>query len=239
MLGHLSASPTPGVLDGPAEFARGVAAFRESSARHARLSEVSFTLESESRSSSGAATQRVGVPMTRFEKRDLPCNCCDLIYEIEIDINLATPFQCGSCQGHRDASTPEAQLERFKAHEVLHKARVNEVMDWADACEAKMKSAYHTRGRALAVLNDINGVHDLRSDGLCRCGQRNCKVAKLITGDRVMFGLVRDYDRREQERLRRLESDDYWDYVDEWDDKIDPQVVTPRRPGTAWSADAS
>ena len=87
----------------------------------------------------------------------------------------------------------------------------------------KMHWALRSCDRTIQVLRRINDMHELRSDGSCKCKQpKGCKIAELLN-DRGLQELIRrvdDYEDRERERqriiedlLRRGDLDDFDDLV--------------------------
>ena len=67
----------------------------------------------------------------------------------------------------------------------------------------KMHSALRSRDRTIHVLRQINDMHELRSDGICKCGKpKGCKIGALLN-DRGVQQLIRRVDEHEAEQRDR------------------------------------
>ena len=170
------------------------------------------------------------VPMALIEKTYI-CNCCGGAYNIDLDKNDPTPFQCSWCVPHRDNDlTFDGLRAILESHKLLYQQNSAELGEELSAAKSRVSSTYHVRGLALEVLNDINAIHNLRANGLCSCNVKSCRVGALIDGNKIISNLVRAYDKRVQRQLREEAS---LDRYDEWDRFIDIDSATRPRPPIA------
>jgi hypothetical protein len=165
-----------------------------------------------------------------LEWKHYTCNCCGVSYEVELERYSPTPFQCDGCLPHRDAATQQELLAQREDHKRLWALNMEEMQDRIEKAERRTESVYHTRGLALAALNQINATHAMRPDGSCSCRVKSCKVGPILAEDRLLASVIRAYDAREQRRLARIRREEGWDeYAAEWDGFIDERVVTPAK----------
>lgn len=163
-----------------------------------------------------------------MELKTYTCNCCGMLYDEELEKYISAPFQCSACRHHRDADTVEALIAQGRDHRQLWDQYAEDLRELVAEAQRRASSTYHVRGLALEVLNRINAAHDLRPNGSCSCGVKACKVGPTIMGNRLLAGVIRDYDTREQKKLARIRKEESWDeHADEWDQFIDERIITP------------
>ena len=149
------------------------------------------------------------------------CTCCTLDHSEQLDFNEPVPTICAQCRAHAGAEVWSLR-ERDRVHIELWREREQRAF-------ARMRSAYGSRATALRALSQINDIHELRSDGLCKCRNKQCRVGAILAAPNVNR-LVDDYFKAEEKRLRELRYTDEDEWADEWDTIIPPSTVNPPQP---------
>ena len=142
------------------------------------------------------------------------CSCCELMQPPHLDqFGIQTPV-CGSCISHQDE---DAALKRTRKHEQLLRERIDAAGKAAQEAyrdrskyKEKMHHAYESRDRAARYLARINDQHELRADGPCSCGKRECATAATIY-ERWPQDMIRRHDEAERQLKAGVDLVDAWD----------------------------
>lgn len=128
------------------------------------------------------------------------CTCCDLLHK------AVGGGLCSICAYHQSSEINQT-AKRHREHETLLRERFAAASEWARDADAerkefgqKMHWALKSRDRTISVLRKINDMHELRSDGSCKCRTpKGCKIAELLD-DRRLQQLIRRVDDHEAEQ---------------------------------------
>jgi translation initiation factor IF-2 len=131
------------------------------------------------------------------------CACCDLMQRANPDqFGIQSPV-CRSCQSHQGE---DAKLKRAEKHVELLRERMDDAGKAAqkayrdrDLYKEKMRHAFTSRDRAARYLAQINDQHQMRGDGVCSCGKRECTTAKTVY-ESWPQEMIRRHDAAERER---------------------------------------
>ena len=144
------------------------------------------------------------------------CPCCGLLH-----VTCGATGFCSICSYHQSPEIHQT-AKRHREHEEMLRKRLKAASEWASAADEERKNfgqkmhwALKSRDRTIKVLRQINDMHELRSDGSCKCRiPRGCKIAVLLD-DRGIQQLIRrvdDYeaDQQAKERMwREIQRDPY------------------------------
>lgn len=134
--------------------------------------------------------------------RKVKCECCELTVPERLasaDRNaygLVRGWICRQCNEHR--ADP---LRKAQEHEEEVRVRwgetcdeLNDALDQVDKYRDKMKAAFRSRDNVLQQLEKIRRWHGETGHG-CKCGKRNCEVARIVDADWITEHIDRMHQR--------------------------------------------
>lgn len=132
------------------------------------------------------------------------CSCCGLLQPWVGGKGL-----CSVCSYHQSNEINQT-VKRHQEHEVMLRERLTAASEWAANADAerkefgqKMHWALKSRDWSIRVLRQINDMHELRSNGSCKCKKpKACKIAELLD-DRGLQELIRRVDEHEAKQRER------------------------------------
>lgn len=110
------------------------------------------------------------------------CDCCLLLFD-----RAYNDGHCTTCKYHQSSEINQT-AKRHREHEEMLRERLEAASKWASKADAerrefgeKMHWALKSRDRSIRVLRQVSDLHELRSDGSCKCGVKNtCKIASIL-----------------------------------------------------------
>lgn len=134
------------------------------------------------------------------------CTCCNLRQNQVGDDGF-----CPICRYHQSREIHQT-VKRHQEHEEMLRQRLASASEWAERADDERKKfgqrmhwAWKSRARSIKVLRQISDLHELRSDGSCKCHlPKGCRIATLLDdrGIQLLIRRVDDYEAELQHRER-------------------------------------